>query len=50
MKVLAINGLYRNDGITEQMVEAMVQAIKAVGAEIEVIFLSEHPIELKMVT
>jgi multimeric flavodoxin WrbA len=44
-KVLAINGSYRDDGITDQTVEALAQALEAVGAEVEVILLREYPIE-----
>ena len=44
-KVLAINGSYRDDGMTDQTVEALVQAIEAAGAEVEIILLREYPIE-----
>jgi len=44
-KILAINGSYRDDGVTDQTVEAMVQAIKATGSDVEVIRLRDHPIE-----
>lgn len=44
-RVLAINGSYRDDGITDQAVEVMVQALQAAGAEVEVILLREYPIE-----
>ncbi len=44
-KILAINGAYRDDGITDQTVDAMSEAVKATGAEIEVILLREYPIE-----
>ncbi len=44
-KILVINGSYRDDGITDQAVDAAVQAVYASGAEIEVVFLREHPIE-----
>lgn len=44
-KILAINGSYRDDGITDQAVEAAVQAVQAAGAEVEIILLREHPIE-----
>jgi multimeric flavodoxin WrbA len=43
-KVLAINGSYRDDGITDQTVEALAQAIEAAGAEVEIILLREYPI------
>jgi len=41
-KVLAINGSYRDNGITDQAVEVMVQATQAVGAETEIVLLREH--------
>lgn len=44
-KILAINGSYRDDGITDQTVEAMVQTAQAAGVEVEVILLREYPIE-----
>ena len=45
IKILAINGSYRDDGITDQTVEALAQAIEATGAEVEIILLREYPIE-----
>ena len=44
-RILAINGSYRDDGITDQTVEAMVRAVVADGAEVEIILLREHPVE-----
>ncbi len=44
-KILAINGSYRDDGITDQIVKALAQAIKEAGAEVEIILLREYPIE-----
>ena len=44
-KILAINGSYRDDGITDQTVDAFAQALKATGAEVEIILLREYPIE-----
>lgn len=44
-KILAINGSYRDDGVTDQAVEAAVKALQASGAEVEIILLREHPIE-----
>lgn len=44
-KILAINGSYRDDGITDQAVELMTQAISTLGADVEVILLREYPIE-----
>ena len=45
IKILAINGSYRDDGITDQTVEALAQAIVVAGAEVEIILLREYPIE-----
>lgn len=44
-KVLAINGSYRNDGLTDQAVEALAESLEAAGAEVEIIILREYPIE-----
>jgi len=44
-RILAINGSYRDDGITDQAVMTVVQAAEAAGAEVEVIRLREYPIE-----
>lgn len=44
-KILAINGSYRDDGITDQAVEAFVRTLKSTGAEIEVVQLRDYPIE-----
>jgi multimeric flavodoxin WrbA len=44
-KVLAINGSYRDDGMTDQTVEALAQAIEAAGGQVEIILLREYPIE-----
>lgn len=44
-RVLAINGSYRDDGITDQIVETMAQAVTAAGGEIEVVQLRSYPIE-----
>jgi multimeric flavodoxin WrbA len=45
IKILAINGSYREDGITDQTVEGLAQALIAIGAEVEIILLREYPIE-----
>lgn len=45
IKVLAIKGSYRDDGITDQTVDAFSQALEAAGAEVEIILLRESPIE-----
>jgi multimeric flavodoxin WrbA len=44
-RILAINGSYRDDGITDQTVEALAQAIEAAGGEVEIILLRDYPIE-----
>ena len=44
-KILAINGSYRDDGITDRTVEIVAKAVQATGAEVEVIHLREYPIE-----
>ena len=44
-KILAINGSYRDNGITDQAVEAMVKAVESAGAEVEIILLREYPIK-----
>jgi multimeric flavodoxin WrbA len=45
IKILAINGSYRDDGMTDQTVEAIAQAIEAADAEVEIILLRDYPIE-----
>ena len=45
IKILAINGSYRNDGITDQTVEAFAQSMVADGAEVEIMLLRDYPIE-----
>lgn len=44
-RILAINGSYRNNGITDQAVESMIQAARAAGAEVEAVLLRDYPIE-----
>lgn len=44
-RILAINGSYRDDGITDQAVEMVVHALKNAGATVETISLREHHIE-----
>ncbi|MGB0467085.1 MAG: flavodoxin family protein [Pontibacterium sp.] len=44
-KILAINGSYREGGITDQAVDQMVRAAESTGAEVEVIRLRGYPIE-----
>ena len=45
IKILVINGSYRDDGITDQTVEALAHALEATGAEAKIILLREYPIE-----
>ncbi len=44
-KILAINASYRNNGITDQTVEALRQAVETLGGEVEVVKLREYPLE-----
>ena len=44
-RILAINGSYRDDGITDQAVTILVEALRKAGAEVEVIQLRDYPIE-----
>lgn len=45
VRLLAINGSYRDNGITDQAVEAAVQAAQSIGAETETVLLRDFPIE-----
>ena len=45
INILAINGSYRDDGITDQTVEALTQALEAAGADVEILLLREYPVE-----
>jgi len=44
-KILAINGSYRDDGITDQAVNKMLNTAKAFGAEVDLVLLRDYPIE-----
>lgn len=44
-RVLSINGSYRDDGITDQAIEAAAHALRESGAEVETITLRDYPIE-----
>lgn len=44
-KILAINGSYRDDGTTDQAVNAVAAAARQAGAEVEIILLRDTPIE-----
>jgi len=45
IKVLAINGSYRDDGITDQSIEALAKVLELNGAKVEIVLLREYPIE-----
>lgn len=45
MRLLAINGSYREDGIIDQAVATAVRAAAEAGAEVETIYLRSYPIE-----
>lgn len=47
-RVVAINGSYRDDGITDQAIEAAAQSLTASGAKVEAVLLREYPIEFCM--
>lgn len=42
--ILAINGSYRDDGITDQAVEAAAAVLRAAGANVEIVFLRDEEI------
>lgn len=44
-KVLAVNGSYRDDGITDKAVDLLIQNLIALGGEVEYIHLRDYPIE-----
>lgn len=44
-RILTINASYRENGVTDQTVGAMVRALQDVGAEVESILLREYPVE-----
>jgi len=44
-RILAINGSYRDDGMTDQALDAIIDAAKQAGAEVELILLRDYPIE-----
>ena len=44
-RILAINGSYRDDGATDQVVGIMAKKLRAQGAEVEVVQLRDYPIE-----
>lgn len=44
-RILAVNGSYRDDGVTDRLVGTVVDELARLGAEIDVVLLREHPIE-----
>ena len=44
-RILAINGAYRRDGITDQAVDRLLDEAARLGAEVEHIHLRDYPIE-----
>jgi len=43
--ILAINGSYRDDGVTDKTVEVLKQTLEAAGEQVEVVLLRDYPIE-----
>ena len=44
-RILAINGSYRKDGVTDQIVGIMAEGLRNIGIDVEIVLLREHPIE-----
>lgn len=44
-RILAINGSYRKDGITDQAIEQILAETRSLGAEVEHVRLRDYPIE-----
>ncbi|NIM73362.1 MAG: flavodoxin family protein [Gammaproteobacteria bacterium] len=44
-RILVINGSYRDDGTTDQVVDALAEAVVLAGAELETVCLRDQPIE-----
>ena len=44
-RVLLINGSYRDDGISDQALDAVAAELRAAGAEIDTVHLREYSIE-----
>lgn len=44
-RILAVNGSYRDDGITDQAVAAATGVLRAAGAQVETVFLRDEDIE-----
>jgi multimeric flavodoxin WrbA len=45
IRILAINGSYRDDGMTDQAVEAVAAAAREHGASVDIVLLRDYPIE-----
>ena len=45
VRIVAINGSYRDDGVTDQTVAAMVEYARQAGVEVETVCLRDYPIE-----
>lgn len=43
--VLVIDGSYRDDGVTDQAIDAATQVLVAAGAAVETVYLRDYPIE-----
>jgi multimeric flavodoxin WrbA len=43
--ILAINGSYRDDGVTDKTVEVLKQTLEAAGQQVDVVLLRDYPIE-----
>lgn len=44
-RILAINGSYRKNGITDQVITTMAAGLQTAGADVEIILLRDYPIE-----
>ncbi len=44
-KILVINGSYRDDGVTDKAIKAMIEILESKGAEVKNTFLRKYPIE-----
>jgi multimeric flavodoxin WrbA len=44
-KVLVINGSYRDNGITDQVIKTMTEELETAGTEVETLLLRNYPIE-----
>ncbi len=44
-KILVINGSYRDNGITDQIIKTITDALVTAGADVEIILLRNYPLE-----